>query len=79
MNQLTYGNINDQVVKSMDPPGRSWLVSMLMILGALSMGMFAWAVQIEHGLEWSGINHPIAWESTSPTLYSGLVSVMQAP
>ncbi|MCP3872589.1 MAG: polysulfide reductase NrfD [Desulfobacteraceae bacterium] len=45
----------------MEPPGRSWMVSMLMILGALSMGMFAWAVQIEHGLEWSGINHPIAW------------------
>ena len=61
MNQLTYGNINDNVVNSMDPPGRSWMVSMVLILGALSMGLFAWAVQIRHGLEYSGINHPIAW------------------
>jgi hypothetical protein len=37
------------------------MVSMLLILGALSMGLFAWAIQIRHGLEYSGINHPIAW------------------
>ena len=60
MNQLTYGNINDKVVNSMEPPGRSWMVSMVLILGALSMGVFAWAMQIRHGLEYSGINHPIA-------------------
>ena len=36
-------------------------VSMVLILGALSMGVFAWAMQIRHGLEYSGINHPIAW------------------
>ena len=61
MNQLTYGNINDKVVDSMEPPGRSWMVGMVLILGALSMGVFAWAMQIRHGLEYSGINHPIAW------------------
>ena len=61
MSQLSYGNINDKVVSSMEPPGKSWMVSMVMILGALSMGIFAWAIQLRHGLEWSGINHPIAW------------------
>lgn len=61
MDQLTYGNINDKVVNSMDPPGRSWMVSMVLILGALSMGIFAEVIQFRHGLEWSGINHPISW------------------
>jgi Ni/Fe-hydrogenase subunit HybB-like protein len=61
LNQLTYGNINDTVVSSMEPPGRSWVVSMVLVLGALSMGIFAWAIQIRHGLEWSGINQSIAW------------------
>jgi len=34
---------------------------MLFILMALSMGVFAWSYQIWHGLEWSGISHPIGW------------------
>jgi len=61
LNQLTYGTINDKVVNSLEPPGRSWIVSMVVILGALSMGIFAWMIQIIHGLEWSGVNHPVAW------------------
>jgi len=61
LNQLTYGNINDNVVGSLEPPGKSWMVSMVLIFGALSMGVFAWAIQLRHGLEWSGVNHPIAW------------------
>ena len=61
MSQLSYGNINDKVVGSMEPPGKSWMVSMVLILGALGMGAFAWVIQLRHGLEWSGINHPISW------------------
>ncbi|MBW2146616.1 MAG: polysulfide reductase NrfD [Deltaproteobacteria bacterium] len=61
MSQLTYGNINDKVVGSLEPPGRSWIISMAVFLVALGMGVFALTVQIRHGLEWSGVNHPIAW------------------
>lgn len=61
MSQLSYGNINDKVVNSMKPPGKPWAVSMVLILGALSMGVFAWSYQLRFGLEGSGINHPIAW------------------
>jgi Ni/Fe-hydrogenase subunit HybB-like protein len=61
LSQISYGSINDRVVQSMEPPGRSWLVSMVLILGALSMGVFAWSYQIRHGLEYSGINQSIAW------------------
>jgi len=34
---------------------------MAVFLVALGMGVFALTVQIRHGLEWSGVNHPIAW------------------
>jgi len=61
LSQLTYGNINDKVVNSLEPPGRSWMISMAVFLLALGMGVFAWIIQIRHGLEWSGVNHPIAW------------------
>lgn len=61
MKNITYSNINDCVTKSMEPPGKSWYISMVFILGALSMGAFAWTYQIIHGLEWSGITHPIGW------------------
>jgi len=27
LNQLTYGNINDKVVSSMDPPGKFWMIT----------------------------------------------------
>ena len=61
MSQISYGTINDRVVQSMEPPGKSWLVSMVLVLSALSMGIFAWSFQLRHGLEGSGISHPIAW------------------
>jgi len=61
VSQITYGTINDTVVESMVPPGKRWLIGFLVILSALSMGVFAFSVQLRHGLEWSGINHPISW------------------
>ena len=61
MSQIAYGHINDVVKKAMEPPGRFWFASMVFILAALSMGTFALTYQIRHGMEWSGINHPIGW------------------
>jgi Ni/Fe-hydrogenase subunit HybB-like protein len=61
VSQITYGTINDRVAESMLPPGRRWIIAFLFILSALSMGIFAFAVQLRHGLEWSGISHPINW------------------
>jgi molybdopterin-containing oxidoreductase family membrane subunit len=34
---------------------------MVVILGAVGMGGFAWIIQVMHGLEWSGINQSISW------------------
>ena len=61
MSNITYASINDDVLNSLEPPGKSWWLSLMVILGILGMGIFAWGYQIRHGLEWSGISHPIGW------------------
>ena len=61
MSNITYASINDDVLNSLEPPGKAWWLSLMVILGILGMGVFAWGYQIRHGLEWSGISHPIGW------------------
>ncbi len=61
MSNITYASINDDILKSLEPPGKAWLASFLVIITALGMGIFAFAYQIRHGLEGSGINNPIGW------------------
>lgn len=58
---VTYASINEDVLKSMEPPGKSWFVCMAVILSMLAMGIYALYYQIVNGLEYSGINHPIGW------------------
>ncbi len=61
MSNITYASINDDILKSLEPPGKRWAASFLVILTALAMGIFAFGYQIRHGLEGSGINNPIGW------------------
>lgn len=61
MSNVTYASINDHILYSLKPPGKSWFASMLIILTMLGMGIFAFGYQIRHGLEGSGINNPIGW------------------
>jgi len=61
VSNITYASINDDVLNSLEPPGKAWWLSLMVILGILGMGVFAWGYQIRHGLEWSGISHPIGW------------------
>ncbi len=61
MSKITYASINDDILNSLEPPGKSWWLGLMVILGVLGMGVFAWSYQILHGLEWSGISHPIGW------------------
>ena len=61
MSKITYASINDDILNSLEPPGKSWWLGLMVILGVLGMGIFAWVYQIRHGMEWSGISHPIGW------------------
>jgi molybdopterin-containing oxidoreductase family membrane subunit len=61
VSKITYASINDDILNSLEPPGKSWWLGLMVILGVLGMGIFAWVYQIRHGMEWSGISHPIGW------------------
>jgi len=61
VSNITYTSINEDVLHSLKPPGKTWWISLGIILSALGLGIFAWTYQIMHGMEWSGINHPIGW------------------
>ena len=61
MSKVTYASINDDILESMAPPSKTWWACLVVILGILGMGIFAWAYQLNHGMEWSGISHPIGW------------------
>ena len=91
MEHFTYASLNDTAVKAMAPPGRRWAVSMLFVVVALSMGVFAWSYQLRHGLEWSGVSHPISWGvyitnfvfwigiAHAGTLISAILYLLRAP
>ena len=61
MSNITYASINDDILKSLEPPGKKWAASLSVALTMLAMGIFAFGYQIRHGLEGSGINNPIGW------------------
>ena len=58
---LTYAQIDKDVLKSMEPPGKKWFMCIAVSLTALAMGMYALYIQVTGGLEISGISHPIGW------------------
>ena len=58
---LTYNSITEDVLRTLNPPGKGWYLSMVIILSFLGIGIYALAYQIQNGLEVSGINHPISW------------------
>ena len=91
MSRISYADINETALSALGPPGRSWYLGMTFILAILSMGIFAWSYQIRHGLEWSGINHPIGWGvyitnfvfwigiAHAGTLISAVLHLLRAP
>ena len=58
---LTYAKINEDVLRSLEPPRTKWYISMGGILTMLAIGVFALGYQILNGLEGSGIAAPIFW------------------
>ena len=61
MSNITYASINDDILKSLEPPTKGWFAAFAVILVMLGMGIFAFGYQIRHGMEGSGINNPIGW------------------
>jgi molybdopterin-containing oxidoreductase family membrane subunit len=58
---LSYGQINDEMLAMLDKPRPSYFLLLLGFLMALGLGALSLAIQIDVGIGYSGISHPIAW------------------
>ena len=59
--RLSYGQINDEMLAMLDKPRPSYYLLLLGFLMALGLGALSLAIQIDVGIGYSGISHPIAW------------------
>ena len=61
MTDLNYGQVTDDVLAAMEPPGRRYYFAMM----ALGVGILAaaayWTAQVKVGMGLAGINHPVGW------------------
>ena len=58
---LTYGKINDDLLSMLDRPHPSYFLLVLGFVTALALGVLSLAIQVDVGIGYSGINHPIGW------------------
>jgi molybdopterin-containing oxidoreductase family membrane subunit len=61
MVNLTYSQINRDLLSTMRPPGRVYYALLVGVLLVLGWGAYAWIYQIRTGLGVAGISHPVGW------------------
>ena len=56
-----YAEINDEMLAMLDKPHPSYYLLLLGFLLAFGLGILSFAIQVDVGIGYSGISHPIAW------------------
>jgi len=59
--ELTYSRVNRDLIKTMEPPKKTYYLVLLGLLVVVGVGLAAWMYQIFVGLGVSGLNHPVGW------------------
>ncbi len=57
----TYADVNRDIIRTLDPPGRGWFLGMAVILTGLAFGGFAWMRQLKYGIGVTNYTPPIFW------------------
>jgi molybdopterin-containing oxidoreductase family membrane subunit len=57
----TYAETTRDVVATLRPPGRKYVIGMACVLAGLAFGAFSWAWQLRYGLGVTGYTPPIFW------------------
>lgn len=58
---VTYSEVNDTVLKMLEPPGAGWYLLLCTCLVCVGIGAASWTHQILYGLGDAGKSHPIMW------------------
>ncbi len=61
MIQLSYGQVNRDLLKTMEPPGKVYYAILALDLLVLAWGIYAWTYQLRTGLGVTGLNNPVGW------------------
>jgi Ni/Fe-hydrogenase subunit HybB-like protein len=61
VSRLTYSQVDHDILRAMEAPGRRYYIVFLLNLLVLAWGAFAWRYQIVHGMGVSGLTHPVMW------------------
>lgn len=61
MSQLTYSQVDQDILRAMEAPGRRYYIVFLLNFLVLAWGGFAWWHQIDRGMGVSGLMHPVMW------------------
>jgi Ni/Fe-hydrogenase subunit HybB-like protein len=59
--QLTYGNVNDDVLGPLKAPGRGYFIALACLALGISVALTVWVYQTQVGLGITGLNHPVGW------------------
>ncbi|RPH75171.1 NrfD family oxidoreductase membrane subunit, partial [bacterium] len=61
MSELKYGQINDDVLRGMQPPGTAYMAAIAFLAAVLGWAAFCWAYQMQRGMGVTGLNNPVGW------------------
>jgi molybdopterin-containing oxidoreductase family membrane subunit len=59
--QLTYQSINEELMRTIDAPGRSYYVALALTIVGCVIGVYSWWLQIYYGMGVTGLNNPVGW------------------
>ena len=61
MSAITYGDVNADILRTLERPKPAYFLLLIGFVTALGIGALSWAIQIDVGLGLGGISHPVGW------------------
>jgi molybdopterin-containing oxidoreductase family membrane subunit len=61
MSDLTYRDMNDDILGPLKRPGRAYFVTLAVFLAGIGCALAAWLYQVHTGMGITGLNHPVGW------------------
>ncbi|MBI2455646.1 MAG: polysulfide reductase NrfD [candidate division NC10 bacterium] len=61
MQPLTFRQVDRDILRTMEPPGRLYYGLLALVLAVILWGVYAWWYQIQTGLAVAGLNNPVGW------------------
>jgi len=61
VSDLTYREMNEEILGPLKRPSRAYYVAMAVFVAAIAWALAAWLIQVSTGMGITGLNHPVGW------------------